>query len=101
MFCLPTVTPVDSQTLNYTPIALGIVATYIVVSWFAFARKTFHGPRADALKEASRVLGENANAVNQLEREVTTDSMAVKRKMDGVDTRVKAVDTIEVGQEYK
>jgi hypothetical protein len=94
IFCLPTTTPVTSQTLNYTPIALGIVGLYIVVSWFAFARKTFHGPRADALKEAARALGESGT-VNQLQREITRDS-AIKRK-GGVDTRIRAVDTQEVG----
>ncbi|GAA5962463.1 hypothetical protein JCM3765_004305 [Sporobolomyces pararoseus] len=93
VFCLPTVTPVDSQTLNYTPIALGIVFAYVIISWFAFARKTFHGPRADALKEATRALSES-NAVNRLQRELTTDS-AIKRKEEdgGADTRIKAVDT--------
>ncbi|GAA5911814.1 uncharacterized protein JCM6883_001277 [Sporobolomyces salmoneus] len=100
IFCLPTVTPVDSQTLNYTPIALGIVFAYILISWFAFARRTFHGPRADALKEAARALGgEGANTVNRLEREVTTDS-AMKKK-EGSDTRVREVDTVEGGGDYK
>lgn len=94
VFCLPTVTPVDSQTLNYTPIVLGFVFLYVIISWFVFARKTFHGPRADALKEAARVLGES-NTVNQLQREITTDSV-IKRKegASGVDTRIKAVDTM-------
>ncbi|GAA6010314.1 hypothetical protein JCM11491_006263 [Sporobolomyces phaffii] len=99
VFCLPTTTPVTSQTLNYTPIALGTVAAYIAVSWFAFARKTFHGPRADALKEAARALGESGRGVNELEREVTTDSAF--KKSDRGDTRVRPVDTQEVDHEYK
>ncbi|KAI4142623.1 MAG: hypothetical protein LQ341_003160 [Variospora aurantia] len=30
IFCLPTANPVDSQTLNYTPVAVGIVALWAV-----------------------------------------------------------------------
>jgi len=60
---------------------------YIIISWFAFARKTFHGPRADALKEAARALGENGGTINKLEREVTTES-EIKRKTE-LDPKVK------------
>ncbi|KAG7002409.1 hypothetical protein G7Y79_00027g061010 [Physcia stellaris] len=44
IFCLPTTNPVDSQTLNYTPVAVGIVAVWIFGSWFLWARKWFTGP---------------------------------------------------------
>lgn len=43
MFCLPNANPVDSQTLNYTPVAVGIVAAWIGLLWLLFARKTFTG----------------------------------------------------------
>jgi hypothetical protein len=46
-------------------------------------------------------LGENANTVNQLQREITTES-AIKRKEEGgARTKIKAVDTIEVGSDEK
>ena len=44
VFCLPTANPVDSQTLNYTPVAVGIVAVWTFGSWFLWARKWFTGP---------------------------------------------------------
>ncbi|GAA5832890.1 hypothetical protein JCM5353_003743 [Sporobolomyces roseus] len=97
VFCLPTATPVTSETLNYTPIVVGIVLSYIIISWFAFARKTFHGPRADALKEAARALGENGGTINKLEREITTDS-EIKRKLLELDSRVKVK---EAGEESR
>ena len=33
-----------SQTLNYTPVAVGIVAAWAFGSWFLWARKWFTGP---------------------------------------------------------
>ncbi|KAM0749165.1 APA family basic amino acid/polyamine antiporter [Meredithblackwellia eburnea MCA 4105] len=56
--CLPELTPVDSQTLNYTPVAVGIVAFYALSSWFLWARKWFKGPRAMALEELAVEAGE-------------------------------------------
>lgn len=44
VFCLPTANPVDSQTLNYTPAAVGIVLVVTLGSWFLWARKWFTGP---------------------------------------------------------
>ena len=44
VFCLPELNPVTSQTLNYTPVAVGIVATWAFGSWFLWARKWFTGP---------------------------------------------------------
>ena len=44
VFCLPTANPVDDQTLNYTPVAVGIVAVWTFGSWFLWARKWFTGP---------------------------------------------------------
>lgn len=49
-FCLPAVNPVDSQTLNYTPVAVGIVAVGTLSTWFLWARKWFVGPRKGELK---------------------------------------------------
>ncbi|MCJ1466956.1 hypothetical protein MMC07_005578 [Pseudocyphellaria aurata] len=44
VFCLPTANPVTDQTLNYTPVAVGIVATWAFGSWFLWARRWFTGP---------------------------------------------------------
>ena len=44
VFCLPDFNPVNSQTLNYTPVAVGIVALWAFGSWFLWARRWFTGP---------------------------------------------------------
>lgn len=44
VFCLPELNPVTSQTLNYTPVAVGIVAAWAFGSWFLWARRWFTGP---------------------------------------------------------
>lgn len=44
VFCLPELDPVNSQTLNYTPVAVGIVALWAFGSWFLWARRWFTGP---------------------------------------------------------
>ena len=44
VFCLPTANPVTSQTLNYTPVAVGIVSVATLGSWFLSARHWFTGP---------------------------------------------------------
>lgn len=44
IFCLPTANPVTSQTLNYTPVAVGIVALFAFGSWFVWAHGWFKGP---------------------------------------------------------
>ena len=43
VFCLPAENPVTSNTLNYTPVAVGIVAAFAFGSWFLWARKWFTG----------------------------------------------------------
>lgn len=44
VFILPELNPVDSQTLNYAIVAVGIVITYSMGFWFLSARKWFTGP---------------------------------------------------------
>jgi len=44
IFILPQVNPVDSQTLNYAIVAVGIVIVYSVWFWLISARKWFTGP---------------------------------------------------------
>ncbi|KAH6902590.1 APC amino acid permease [Coprinopsis sp. MPI-PUGE-AT-0042] len=43
-FILPQVNPVNSETLNYAIVAVGIVIIYSVGFWFISARKWFTGP---------------------------------------------------------
>ncbi|KAF5376428.1 hypothetical protein D9615_008639 [Tricholomella constricta] len=43
-FILPQVNPVDSQTFNYSIVAVGIVIAYSVGFWLVSARKWFAGP---------------------------------------------------------
>lgn len=44
VFCLPTANPVNSQTVNYTPVAVGIVAIGSLSTWFLWAHRWFTGP---------------------------------------------------------
>ncbi|KAG1721890.1 hypothetical protein EDB19DRAFT_1917028 [Suillus lakei] len=44
VFLLPQANPVDSQTLNYAVVAVGIVIVYSVGFWILSARKWFVGP---------------------------------------------------------
>ncbi|KAK9242040.1 amino acid/polyamine transporter I [Lipomyces tetrasporus] len=44
VFCLPEANPVTSQTLNYTPVAVGIVAVGTLGSWIVWAHRWFKGP---------------------------------------------------------
>lgn len=44
VFVLPQATPVDSQTLNYAIVAVGIVVLYSGTFWMVSARKWFKGP---------------------------------------------------------
>ncbi len=43
-FILPSENPVNSQTLNYSIVAVGIVITYSMGFWVLSARKWFTGP---------------------------------------------------------
>ncbi|KAJ6014886.1 APA family basic amino acid/polyamine antiporter [Penicillium herquei] len=45
VFCLPEENPVTSQTLNYTPVAVGIVLVGTLGTWFLWAHRWFTGPR--------------------------------------------------------
>jgi len=44
VFCLPQLNPVNAKTLNYAPVAVGIVLSYALGSWALSARKWFTGP---------------------------------------------------------
>lgn len=65
IFCLPNETPVTSQTLNYTPVAVGIVLVWIFGTWFLSARKWFRGPIRQIQAEQ---LGIDIDAPGEIER---------------------------------
>ncbi len=44
VFCLPELNPVNSQTFNYAPVAVGIVITFSLGFWAISARMWFAGP---------------------------------------------------------
>ncbi|KAI0399630.1 amino acid/polyamine transporter I [Xylaria palmicola] len=54
IFVLPTANPVTSQTLNYTVVAVGIIAIGATAAWILWARKWFTGPAAE-VAEALRL----------------------------------------------
>jgi len=66
VFCLPTLNPVTTQTLNYTVVAVGIIAIFSLTSWVVSARKWFVGPMRD-IQEAER-LGVSVLEPGELER---------------------------------
>ena len=72
VFCLPELNPVDSQTLNYTPVAIGIVGAFTLGSW-VFARKWFVGPvrgsrMVDGRREVELTTGQDVvEGVGQLD----------------------------------
>lgn len=52
-FILPQENPVNSQTLNYAIVAVGIVVTYSLGFWVISARKWFKGPVKQIAGESS------------------------------------------------
>ncbi|KAH8803093.1 amino acid/polyamine transporter I [Xylogone sp. PMI_703] len=66
IFCLPTANPVTSQTLNYTVVAVGIIAVFSLSAWVISARKWFVGPLKEI--EAARNLGVNIDEPGALEK---------------------------------
>ena len=74
----------DSQTLNYTPVAVGIVALWAFGSWFLWARRWFTGPIRQIEEEALGVpIGDPAMTVKMEEelgigrKEIDVDDKSV------------------------
>jgi amino acid transporter len=65
-FCLPTANPVTSQTLNYTVVAVGIIAIFSLASWVLWAHRWFVGPMKE-IREA-QALGVDLLEPGALER---------------------------------
>ena len=46
-FNFPTISPVDSENMNYTSAAIGIIALISLVTWVTTGRKNFTGPQVE------------------------------------------------------
>ncbi|KAL1864051.1 hypothetical protein VTK73DRAFT_6232 [Phialemonium thermophilum] len=68
VFCLPTTNPVTDQTLNYTVVAVGIIAFGALAAWLLWARRWFVGP-AEEVVQALR-LGVDPTEPGALEEKV-------------------------------
>ncbi|RDW71618.1 hypothetical protein BP6252_08181 [Coleophoma cylindrospora] len=69
VFCLPTANPVSSQTLNYTVVAVGIIAVFSVGSWVIWAHRWFVGPVKEIAAEEAGVDINDPAALAQAEKE--------------------------------
>ena len=69
IFCLPELNPVNSQTLNYTPVAVGIIAFWCAASWLLWARKWFIGPIRQVEAEVAGVNVDDPEAMDRAERD--------------------------------
>lgn len=69
VFCLPEANPVNSQTLNYTPVAVGIIAFFSFGSWFVWARRWFTGPIRQIAAEAAGINVDDPGALEEAEKE--------------------------------
>ncbi|GJE96097.1 APC amino acid permease [Phanerochaete sordida] len=68
-FILPTANPVDSQTLNYTIVAVGIILTYCLGFWVLSARKWFTGPIKQMEAERMGIDVTNPAEMDKLDKE--------------------------------
>ena len=83
VFCLPAQNPVDSQTLNYTPVAVGIVALWAFGSWFLWARRWFTGPIRQIEAERLGIDIEHPGELEKAEAEGVLDGrLSVDGKKD-------------------
>jgi amino acid transporter len=69
IFCLPELNPVNSQTLNYTPVAVGIIGVWCLASWALWARKWFKGPIRQVEAEVAGVNVDDPDAMDRAEHE--------------------------------
>lgn len=69
IFCLPTANPVTTQTLNYTPVAVGIILFFSLGSWFVWARKWYHGPLRELAAEEAGIDINTPGVFEQAERD--------------------------------
>jgi len=67
-FILPQINPVDSQTLNYAVVAVGIVVTYSLGFWLISARKWFTGPVKQIEAESMGIDVTNPAEIEKVEK---------------------------------
>ena len=67
IFCLPQLNPVNSQTLNYTPVCVGIIGLWCILSWVLWARKWFQGPIRQIEAEVAGVSVDAPGALEEAE----------------------------------
>ena len=67
VFNLPTLYPVNSQTVNYTPVAVGIILLFSLGSWVLWARKWFVGPMKSVQAERMGINPDDVEAVQKAE----------------------------------
>jgi amino acid transporter len=87
IFCLPTANPVTSQTLNYTVVAVGIIAIFSLTAWVTWAHRWFVGPVRE-IQEAN-ALGVDITAPGALEK-AEAELSATPEKVE-LDAEGKAV----------
>ncbi|KAI0288599.1 APC amino acid permease [Russula brevipes] len=68
VFCLPELNPVNSQTLNYAPVAVGIVLVYSLGFWIVSARTWFTGPIRQIAVRQSKEQPKRARGMGDSER---------------------------------
>ena len=82
IFCLPQLNPVNSQTLNYTPVCVGIIGFWCVASWFPWARKWFKGPIRQVELEMAGVNVDDPAAIEEAEKSGRIPSITEPRQPD-------------------
>ncbi|KFZ03370.1 hypothetical protein V502_11007 [Pseudogymnoascus sp. VKM F-4520 (FW-2644)] len=85
-FCLPTATPVDSQSLNYSVVAVGIIALGAMGTWVVTARKWFVGPLREIELESAGVDISDPAQVEKAEREGIVGVKGEVKGMEDVST---------------
>ncbi|EGX52969.1 hypothetical protein AOL_s00007g305 [Orbilia oligospora ATCC 24927] len=69
VFCLPGMYPVSRETLNYTPVAVGIIAVGSIGSWVFWARNWFVGPIREIEAERQGIDINDDEALAEAEKE--------------------------------
>ncbi|KAF3939037.1 hypothetical protein ABW19_dt0206955 [Dactylella cylindrospora] len=69
VFCLPGVHPVTRETLNYTPVAVGIIGVGSLGSWLLWARTWFVGPIREIEAERAGIDINDEEALATAEKE--------------------------------
>lgn len=63
-FNFPTLAPVDSENMNYTSAAIGVIMVIAILTWFTTGRRQFTGPESGGvIIEGAPHHSETADAV--------------------------------------